>query len=106
MGDPRMLRLPARVVFETMPSVLPEAAAALASGEGEAAIDLAGCEEFDSSLLALLLELSRLASGRTDPGEAGPASMPARPLRVFNPPPNLRKLAALYGVDEMLFERD
>ena len=54
-------------------------------------IDLAGCGAFDSSLLAVLLELARHARA------AG------APCRVLSPPDNLRKLAALYGVDELLF---
>ena len=85
------LRLPARVTFETAPAVLESASAALGAGGGE--IDLADCTDFDSSLIAVLLELSRRAGA-------------AAPLRVRNAPPNLRKLSNLYGVEELLFERD
>ena len=89
MADASPVRLPARVTFETAPQALEAAAGAVAAGVRQ--FDLSGCTEFDSSLLALLLELSRRAGA---------------PVRVLGVPPNLRKLAALYGVDEILFERD
>jgi phospholipid transport system transporter-binding protein len=95
MAEARILRLPSRVVFDTVPGVLEQAAVALQPGGGDAAVDLSGCTEFDSSLIALLLELRRRMAGAS-----------AGRLRVTDPPPNLRKLAALYGVDELLFERD
>jgi len=44
---------------------------------------------FDSAALAVLAALRRDAGG---------------PLRFANPPANLRKLAALYGVDALLFD--
>jgi hypothetical protein len=37
---------------------------------------------------------------------AGAGAPSAAPLGLRNVPPNLRKLAALYGVEEILFERD
>ena len=90
-----VLRMPARVTFQTAPAVLEAASAALQAGGRE--IDLADCSDFDSSLIAVLLELSR---------RTGAASPSAAPLGLRNVPPNLRKLAALYGVEEILFERD
>jgi ABC-type transporter Mla MlaB component len=93
MATPEVLRMPAQVTLQTAPAVLEAAAAALAAGGRE--IDLADCSDFDSSLIAVLLELSRRAG-------AGAAA----PLGLRNVPPNLRKLAALYGVDELLFERN
>jgi hypothetical protein len=51
-------------------------------------IDLAGLTVFDSAALAVLAALRRQAAG---------------PLHFANPPANLRKLAALYGVDALLF---
>lgn len=94
MTEAPILRLPARVAFDTVPALIDQLAAALPAGGGDARVDLSGCTEFDSSLIALLLELRRrmaASSGR---------------LRAIAPPPNLRKLAALYGADELLFERD
>ncbi|MEI6548241.1 MAG: STAS domain-containing protein [Burkholderiales bacterium] len=58
------------------------------SGPTTASIDLAGLTVFDSAALAVLAALRREAAG---------------PLRFANPPANLRKLAALYGVDTLLF---
>ena len=84
-----MPALPRNVTFQSAPEAL--AAAAEALGRGEARFDLGGCAEFDSSLIGVLLELSRRAQ--------------AAGLRaVFDAPPaNLRKLAGLYGVDALLF---
>lgn len=89
MADLGSVRLPSQVTFETAPQALETAAGAVAAGARQ--VDLSGCTEFDSSLLALLLELSRRAGSS---------------VRVLGVPPNLRKLAGLYGVDEILFERD
>ncbi len=89
----RVLRLPARVVFDAVPALLVQADAVLAAGAGDVEVDLTGCAEFDSSLIALLLELRRRGAGT--PGR----------LRLTGVPPNLHKLAALYGVDELLLGR-
>ena len=53
-------------------------------------VDLAGVTEVDSSALSLLLEWQRQAL------RAG------RSVRYLNVPANLRSLAALYGVTELL----
>lgn len=112
MTGPGPHRLPARVDFETAPAVLEAAGRALAGGARE--FDLADCRRFDSALLAVLLELSRRVAAapapRDAPAGAAPASAagsgaPVSVCRVLNVPPNLRKLAALYGVDELLFEQ-
>jgi len=95
MATPDVLRMPAQVTLQTAPAVLEAAAAALAGGGRE--VDLADCTDFDSSLIAVLLELSR---------RAGAGTGAAAPLGLRNVPPNLRKLAALYGVEELLFVRD
>jgi len=58
-----------------------------------ARFDLSACEHFDSSLIAVLLELERRAAAR------------GRRCRFDSPSENLLKLAALYNVDELLFER-
>ena len=54
MADVSPIRLPRTVTFRTAVSVLESMLPAVASGARE--IDLAGCEEFDSSLVAVLLE--------------------------------------------------
>ncbi|MEZ5651415.1 MAG: STAS domain-containing protein [Burkholderiaceae bacterium] len=56
---------------------------------GERTIDLSACRTVDSSALAVLLELNRQAA-------------PQR-LTFSNPSDNLRKLADLYGVTDLLF---
>jgi len=83
--------LPVEVTFRTAPAVLEAASAGLAEGPRD--VDLAACTVFDSSLLGTLLELQRRAAAR------------GGRCRFLHPPPNLRKLAALYGVDGLLFER-
>lgn len=66
-------------------AALQAARGALAEGGG---LDLAPLARFDSSAVAVLVALRR---------EAGSGV-------VFrNPPPNLRKLASLYGVEAVLF---
>ncbi len=94
-------RLPARVDLETAPAVLEAACGALAGGTR--AFDLAGCAQFDSGLVAVLIELARRAGGGAG-GEAGEAGKAGAGLRILNVPPNLRRLAALYGVEELLLE--
>ena len=88
------LRVPERVMFDSAPEVLEELARALPAA-GAAGIDLRECVEFDSSLIGVLLDLSRRAQASG-----------AR-VRLVNPSDNLRKLAKLYGVEELLFvDRD
>ena len=89
-GQRHAAALPSRVTFDLAPEVLERCAAQLSGSTGE--IDLSACQDFDSSLLGILLELRR----RT--GAAGAT------LRLIAPPANLRKLADLYGVDRLLFE--
>jgi len=91
MSEGAATPLPAKVTVATAPAVIETLSAGLAAGSR--AFDLAGCTEFDSALIAVLLELDRQAR------RAG-----GSPLRVLNPPPNLRKLAALYGVDGILLD--
>ena len=81
---------------DTFPSEirLTNAVAALAQARGAlgsatASIDLAGLTVFDSSALAVLAALRREAGGT---------------LHFANPHANLRQLAALYGVDALLFD--
>jgi phospholipid transport system transporter-binding protein len=82
-------RLPASVVYATASAELAGCARALA--EGAQVFDLSACADFDSSLIALLLELRRQAAPR--------GFVP----RLEGAPARLRGLAALYGVDGLLF---
>ena len=88
MGSEAVVAVPSSVTCANAPEVLRALSSAAALS-----LDLAPCQSFDSSLIAVLLELRRRA-----------AQAAAEPLRVLNPPPNLRKLAALYGVDGILFD--
>ena len=77
------------MVFATASAELAICARALAGGAR--VFDLADCADFDSSLIALLLELRRQAAPR---GWAP---------RFEGVAPRLRGLAALYGVEGLLF---
>ena len=72
-----------------------KAAAALADATRQASsdgltVDASALNEFDTSALAVLLELQRAASSR------------GVELVVTGPPAKLRQLATLYGVDALL----
>ncbi|UCE30992.1 MAG: STAS domain-containing protein [Burkholderiales bacterium] len=84
-----VVSFPHSVTFATAPQVLDSLKPNIGGGEHE--LDLGGCSEFDSSLIAVVLELTRRAQARNGS------------CRVRNAPPNLRKLAALYGVDALVF---
>ncbi len=84
-----LFALPARVAHDVAPALLAQSRQALAAGAP--GVDLRACQDFDSSLIAILLDLLRQASAR------------GAPIRFEMPPANLRKLAALYGVDALLF---
>jgi phospholipid transport system transporter-binding protein len=81
--------LPATLTLAEAAAVL-KAAPPAASGVGAAqpwAVDAAALKSFDTSALAVLLELRR----RVGDG-----------FRISNPPAQLGQLAALYGVGELL----
>ena len=86
---------PAEIRLANAVAALAQARAALGSTTGSttastlASIDLAGLTVFDSAALAVLAALRRDLGGS---------------LRFANPPANLRKLAALYGVEALLFD--
>ena len=86
---------PAEIRLANAVDALAQARAALGSRAGttsastSASIDLAGLTVFDSAALAVLAALRRDAAGS---------------LQFANPPANLRKLAALYGVEALLFD--
>jgi len=88
-----MIVVPQSVTLANAPHVLQALVRELGAGGHDAGIDidLAGCSEFDSSVLAVLLALERRARAM----RAG--------CRVHNVSPKLRKLAALYGVDALIF---
>jgi ABC-type transporter Mla MlaB component len=77
---------PAEITLENAPLALEAARASCRVGQQA---DLAALERFDSAAVAVLVSLRR---------EFGPG------LQLRNPPPNLRKLASLYGVESILFE--
>jgi phospholipid transport system transporter-binding protein len=86
-----MLVLPARLTHADAPACARMLAQALRSnGQQHAVADAAPLQDFDSSALAVLLELRReaLALGKA--------------FSVANIPPRLRELAGLYGVAELL----
>lgn len=56
----------------------------------DAVFDLAGVEDVDSSGLAVVFGWQRAAKGL------------GRNVRIVNPPANLRSLAEVYGVSELL----
>lgn len=80
---PRMLR--GALAFPTVVTIL-----ATLESEGIAEIDLAEVSHIDSAGLSLLLELARRArrSGRV--------------LTIHRAPPQVRELAAFFGVSQML----
>jgi phospholipid transport system transporter-binding protein len=84
-------RFPVEVRFGNARETAEAASAAIDAPEPR--FDLSACRHFDSSLLAVLLELERRAAAR------------GRRCRFESPSENLLKLAALYNVDELLFER-
>ncbi|MCO5109131.1 MAG: STAS domain-containing protein [Burkholderiaceae bacterium] len=81
--------LPAEATFPGASAVLEQALPGLEAARP--LYDLSACRHFDSSLIAVLLELSRRAS------TAG------RRCAFVGAPANLRKLAGLYGVEALLF---
>lgn len=83
--DADRLRIEGAVTLDTVSEALAQARGKLAPEVG--VIDLAGVTEADSSLLSLLLELSRQRAGG---------------LRVENAGAGIRSLAGLYGVDTLL----
>lgn len=88
-GSDGLFAFPVRVAHDVAPALLARSGQALAAGAP--GVDLAACQDFDSSLIAILLELLRQAAAR------------GAPIRFAMPPANLRKLAALYGVEALLF---
>ena len=87
-----MLLLPETVTLAEARDTLRMLAQAAPREPAEAlTLDAAGLQRFDTSALAVLLECRRIA-------QAG-----GRGFTVRNVPPKLAALAALYGVDGLLF---
>lgn len=92
---------PARMDMDNAPEALAELSRALGPANGARAagaatvVDLSALAQFDSGALAVLLQLAR--------GQAAAAGGGRSPLLLTGAPPKLRELAALYGVDELLF---
>jgi ABC-type transporter Mla MlaB component len=78
--------VPAEITLASAPAAADAVRAALAASPG--ALDLAPLARFDSAAVAVLVAARR---------EAGTA------VAFRNVPPNLRKLASLYGVEAALF---
>lgn len=82
-------RFPREVRFGDAQAVLAAAGEHLQVPEPR--FDVSACESFDSSLLAVLVELSRQARAL------------GRRCTFVGASANLRKLAGLYGIDGLLF---
>jgi phospholipid transport system transporter-binding protein len=80
--------VPAEITLASADEALGALRAALAAAPGGLELDLAPLARFDSAAVAVLVALRR---------EAGV------PIALRNVPPNLRKLASLYGVESALF---
>lgn len=88
-----MVQVPARLEFATATTALANLDQALRGG-ADCTLDLGDLAHFDSSALAVLLELRRRFGG---------TAASAGRLAVINPPAALRTLAEVYGVDALLF---
>ncbi len=88
-GEPARFALPPRITLDDASAVCRDALGALraAAPQGPWLIDAAALTEFDSSCLALLLELRRACGA----------------LQLRGVPPRLRQLVHAYGV-ETLFD--
>jgi phospholipid transport system transporter-binding protein len=85
------MQLPAQLNLAKAGAALVQLRAALAQASGATfKVDASAMAEFDTSALAVLLEGRRIARQR------------GIGFEVEAPPPKLRQLAALYGVQELL----
>jgi phospholipid transport system transporter-binding protein len=85
-----MLKLPAELTHAQADACLSQWLSQLPVGQGPVVVDGGGLRRFDSTALALLLELRRHLLGR------------GQMLVLESVPPRLRELAVLYGVDALL----
>jgi phospholipid transport system transporter-binding protein len=87
-----MLLLPATITMRESSDTMRLLAQSLqGDNEAEVVVDASPLQQFDTSALAVLLEVRRLAQAWN------------RPFSVRNPPEKLSALALLYGVGELLF---
>jgi phospholipid transport system transporter-binding protein len=84
------MQLPDTVTLAQAASLLPQLEAAVAAASGRFVLDASRLTAFDTSALALVLQGRRLAEARGLPFEL--QALPAQ----------LRELAVLYGVEELL----
>ncbi len=80
--------LPAKLNIAGASAALPALVSAAAQGSGALAVDASALKTFDSSAIATLLEMRRLAPGREFSVSGAPAAMV--------------DLATMYGVAELL----
>ncbi len=85
-----MLRLPATLTHDQATACLRELGQAMASAQSPAILDASALARFDSSALAVLLELQRLGARMN------------KQIVVQGLPAQLLALATLYGVEAML----
>ena len=85
-----MLKLPAELTHAQADACLSQWLSQLPVGQGPVVVDGGGLRQFDSTALALLLELRRHLLGR------------GQMLVLESVPLRLRELAVLYGVDALL----
>ena len=91
MSNPSTVSLPDLVTMHVASGVLQSMSKALESQTGAMpTVDAQGLQTFDSSAVAVLLELRRALAQK------------GQQLRVINQPPKLLELVALYGVSELL----
>jgi len=91
MSNQGTVALPDLVTLPVASAVLQSMSKALESQAGtSASVDAQGLKTFDSSAVAVLLELRRMLA------------LNGRQLQVVNLPPKLKELVALYGVSELL----
>lgn len=82
-------RLDGELSFETVPALVPRGRS-LFEADGEVSLDLAAVKRADSAGVALLIEWRREAQRRE------------RAIRFENIPPQMRAIARLSSVDELL----
>ncbi len=90
-GQARFAAAPERLTFAEAGSFLAAYRAGLASGAGS--VDLGGLTAFDSAGVGALVAAARSAA----------SCSPPLAVRFVDPPAQLRALAELYGVAELIF---
>lgn len=87
-GD--ILRVRGPVTMSNVEALLQEGRARMQDAGANVVVDLSGVTEVDSASISMLLQWLREAAGR------------GHTLGVTGVPDNMRSLATLYGVDELL----